>query len=80
MDATRTVRLWLANDEGLYFATQDMARAADNVYDLSVSLQAFVDDLMPELPAGIASDLLTHALGEVEWQDLASELLEDDAA
>jgi len=78
MTPTRTVNLWLANDEGLYYAARGMADAAEgDAGRLAVALQAWItEELAPDLGASMFSDLLTHALADVDWQEIADDLLE----
>jgi hypothetical protein len=88
---TWNVALWLGNDEGLYHATRDLVRDAlestsvvsgqrDKVGMVADALQSFVvDDLAPDLGASFAQDLLSSALGSVDWYEIAESLIEDDA-
>ena len=83
---TWNVKLWLDNDQGLYNAVQDMARRASNKHlsDLSGAtvmlaqeLQAFVEELLPDLGASFASDLLGWAVGQTNWYEMAQNIMED---
>lgn len=88
---TWAVNLWLANDEGLYNETRDMARAAidgdhptskywtveeSRRFNLADAIKAWVtDDLAPDLDASFASDLLGYALDQVDWHEIADSWL-----
>jgi len=82
---TWCVNLWLDNEEPLYrevteraagFArsrsTKERARAA-----LAEWLKDFVTEQAPEL-RGLWSDLLTAALSEVDWDEIAADKVSDE--
>ena len=47
-------------------------------YRLADFLKLWVtDDLAPDLGASFAADLLGYALGEVDWEEIASSILEE---
>ncbi len=47
-------------------------------YTLADSLKAWVtDDMMPDLGASLAADLLGAALSEVDWNEIAEHYLDD---
>jgi hypothetical protein len=84
---TWAVNLWLSNDEGLYYATREIAAQAlketseDNPGDatgiLAANLKDWVtDDLTPDLGATFAADLLGYALACVDWYEIAEAWLE----
>lgn len=82
---TWCVSLWLDNDEGTYLEVRELAEAEDDVNDLAQTLKAYVDDLAETTCPGsregasFVSDLLGAALSEVDWQEIASNLLEERA-
>jgi len=85
MDMTRTVNLWLANDQGLYFLTRDATYAAENAFDLEDAIREIVEqDMIFQDGGTLQNDLLTSALCEVNWrsiaQDFWSDFRDEDAA
>jgi len=79
---TWAVNLWLSNDEGLYLDTRAMVaesrRKGDPAGRLALNLQEFVDELLPDLGASFASDLLGYAVGEVDWYEIAENWLSEE--
>ena len=90
---TWNVNLWLENEEGTYHHMRELAddawersdrkpswgtRKDDAVYILSNALELFVVELNPlGDQASMFSDLLSAALHEVNWREIAVNLLED---
>src|SRR5262245_42636350 len=85
---TRTITLWLANDEGTYrywneaaeqeYESQDPddrgeTRRRNARYDLARRLKNEID--VPEGMDPMFADLLTSALQEVDWDEVADDLL-----
>lgn len=82
---TWAVNLWLTNDEGLYHAVQDLAEQAktdageskDEIWAteaevlLADALEEFIGEMTPDLGASLWSDLLTAAIGEIDWREIA---------
>ena len=80
---TWAVNLWLSNDEGLYRATQELVAATIagdegpiagsnwHVAAVAGELNEMVGELLPDLGATFAADLLGYAVGEVDWNELA---------
>jgi hypothetical protein len=75
---TWAVNLWLSNEEPLYRDLVDMARDADDADELAQSIRSYVDNMAPDLGASLWSDLLTSALGEVDWDEIAKSWWEDE--
>lgn len=79
---TWCVNLWLGNEEPLYREALDYAKwhadkSADPRNGLASSLKRWVcDDLSPDLGASFPADLLSYALGEVDWYEIADAWLE----
>lgn len=92
MNNTRTVRLWLGNDEALYRTVQVLAGialedAAENEThgptarntacdDLAAGLRQLVEDSSP-VAAGMWQDLIASALDSIDFDEIAKELLDD---
>jgi hypothetical protein len=75
---TWNVKLWLDNEPGTYDLQQEMAEAAEkDASDLANALRDFVTENMPDLDASMYSDLLTAAIGEVNWHEMAEAIIED---
>jgi hypothetical protein len=88
---TWCVALWLDNDESLYNWVREAAQEAvqdakDNpsqylkprenrIYLLSERIKSAVEEWTPELE-GMWSDLMSAALSEVEWREIAEAQLE----
>ena len=83
---TWCVNLWLSNEEPLYREALERVREAAEVAETHTTpkrveagdaLREWVTlDLVPELGASFASDLLGWALGQVDWMEIADGWLE----
>lgn len=87
---TWAVKLWMDNEEGSqrYWAVRtsdawDEAEADGTftrkeraVLDLADDLKAEHEETLPDLD-GFAADLLNAAFGEVDWHEIAENLLDD---
>ena len=77
---TWAVSLWLDNEEPLYRETRAMARKVHGryrQYDLATSLKALVVHCAPGLGATLFADLLTHAIHQANYDEIAKSLLEE---
>jgi len=83
---TWNVKLWLDNDQGLYHMQHEMAEDARKNHGqrteqgyLADAIKEFVTDpengLIPDLGATLAADLLGAALSEVNWYEIAENIL-----
>lgn len=73
---TWAVNLWLTDDEGIYECIKEWAREAlqqdiDNRSSAADHIKKFVDEMMPEMKPSLFSDLLQHAIGRVDWHEIA---------
>lgn len=77
---THLFRLWFWNEQGtIDYWTE---RAADILHEdddyprvtIADAIREEYEDAAPELD-GVFADLLTYALGNVDWHDLADELI-----
>lgn len=79
---TWNVALWLGNDEGSYLMVRHMARdARKDEYPagaLATMIEAEVKDSAPDLGASMFADLLGAALSEVDWYEIAQNVLSED--
>lgn len=73
--ATWATALWIDNDAGLYHERTDivrrMLRKDAETYEVAEVLKNWIGELAPDLGATLWADLLTAAIGEVNWQELA---------
>jgi len=86
---TWAVALWIDNDEGSYRERQELARQYErdeddpdseaDVAGYADAIKEWVErDMVPDLGASLASDLLGAALSEVNWREIAESWLEHD--
>lgn len=73
---TWVTKLWMDNDEGSYRYWAEQARHAD-IASLARMIEEEHDEAAPAT-TGIFADLLTHALGRVNWEEIAESLIEDN--
>ena len=78
---TWLVNLWLQNEPGTEDDCRVISRREINkggsAYSLGEELKHYVEDLMPDLGASMAADLLSAALGNVDWREIAEHYMED---
>ena len=87
---TWAVALWLNNDQGTYNLVRDMARearesdrattgyvGADAAVVLADALEDMVKTDMPEMGASMYADLLNAAVSEVNWYEIAQNILSE---
>lgn len=82
---TWVTKLWMDNDQGSSEYWNDIAKQAledadcdkdDAANTLAQMLEDSHDETMPELD-GVYADLMNHALGQVDWREIADNLLSD---
>jgi len=74
---TWAVNLWMDNEEGSQSYWRDLARSyarRDDVYGLSKMIQSEHEEALPDLN-GFAADLLNGAMSEVNWYEIAQNLM-----
>jgi hypothetical protein len=88
---TWSVALWIDNNQGSYSLSRSIAQdawdeaKADRIltreerarYDLSEALKNWIEEGSPLDDASLYSDLLSTALSEVNWDEIASHYLDE---
>lgn len=81
---TWAVCLWLDNDEALYHEAREIVarrrgwRGAGGWQRLAGDdLESWIGEMAPKVE-GLFADLLTHALGEVDWAEVAASRIDED--
>lgn len=78
---TWVVKLWLDNEQSTYFEVTGHAKEAIEAetqrYEFADWLKGYVEEMMPDLEASLASDLLRGALSDVDWFEIADAYLND---
>lgn len=74
---TWAVKLWMDNDEPLYRWAQEGTKGARSAFDLADTLKDALTEQAPELD-GLWGDLLTGAMQDVNWLEIAESLIEDN--
>ncbi len=76
---TWLVALWIDNDQFTQEQLHEMAETIPDrdAYDLSLQIEAWVtNDMIPDLGATLAADLVSGALSEVNWREIAENAIE----
>jgi len=71
---TWLVNLWLNNDEGLYIQTIYTIRHAREEQE-TTKVEELIRDMLPA--GGLAGDLISYALSQVNWQEIVDGMDED---
>lgn len=81
---TWNVNLWIDNDEGMYSTVRDRAReivrSEDDKDDAATELANYIENLHEEIKPqveGTFADLLSAALAEVNWREIAEHHVDD---
>lgn len=76
---TWAVCLWLDNEQDSQREAKRIANKSWSKYDNESALKTWVrEDLMPDLGASLASDLLNGALSEVNWSEVQEHFQNED--
>ena len=73
---TWLVWVWLENDFALYEYCQDLKRSTSDIREIAEDLKSLIEDAKPQ-SSDLWGDLIDSALGEVDWREIATNLLED---
>lgn len=75
---TWATALWLDNEEGSQYEASRIVRH-NNIDDGSAAgaLKEWVEEMRPDEPASLFSDLLTSAMQEIDWQEIAEHFKDD---
>ena len=75
---TWVVKLWMNNEPGPqeYWSEQAQAYVDDSPHGLAEQLRREHEDILPDLK-GFAADLLSAAMSEVNWHEIAESLIND---
>lgn len=76
---TWCANIWLTNDEYTDRESRRIAHGAIDVRAAADALEAYAEDMLPDLGATFAADLLQSAFGEIDWDELAESFREDMA-
>ena len=74
--ATWLVKLWIDNEQAMYFHWQDEAQNADSSNQLAKDIERYYQDNSPQC-SGLFSDLLNTILADVNWHEIAKSLIND---
>ena len=82
---TWAAALWIDNEQSSYFyfreQVAEVKAETDNKdeqrYNLAERVKEFIEENAPEIPASVYSDLLGFALGEIDYNEISANMLED---
>lgn len=77
---TWVTALWMENEQNDYQATRELASEykSQEVYLLADALKEYVNENMINTDrAGLAADLVNAALSEVDWMEIAQNLVDE---
>jgi fructosamine-3-kinase len=73
---TWLVWVWLENDAALYSYCQEIKAESQDVREIADSIKQMIEDAKPQ-SSDLWGDLIDSALAEVDWKEIATNLLED---
>ena len=82
---TWAAALWIDNDQGSYNyfreEVQQIRRETEDKdeqrYNLAECVKEYIEENAPEIQASMYSDLLSFALSEIDYNEIAENMLED---
>lgn len=77
---TWATKLWMDNDQSSYNYFNEMAQETEDVYTLSEQIKEHFEENNPlnEMQASVYHDLMSAALSEVNWHEIAESLKDDN--
>ena len=76
---TWCVNLWLTNEEESSLELTAIVRDAEDLGQASQIIKEWVEEMLPDLGASFAADLLGAAVGAVNWYEIAENHKEDES-
>lgn len=82
---TWAAALWIDNEESTYKYFKELVAEIreeetdenEIKYRLENAIKEFIEDNAPEIPASLYSDLLGYAMQDINYYEIASNMLED---
>lgn len=68
---TWNVSLWIDNDQGMQSYLIQLAEEATDINELSNTIKDWILEEQPDLGCSMWSDLLSAAISEVDWYEIA---------
>jgi len=76
---TSEVAVWIDNDSGLLEYVHDLGRENKDNAAFADAIKELIEDMVPELEVSLFSVLLSSAIGEIDWYELADAYLKEIA-
>jgi hypothetical protein len=78
---TWCAKLWIDNDQGLYYTIQEVAKQyikdKNHIYTLSNFVKDTLEEGMPEIDASLYSDLLNTSFSQINFYEIAESICDD---
>ena len=73
---TWLVWVWIENDFSLYEYCQELKQSTSDTREIADSIKQLIEEAKPQSD-DLWGDLISSALGEVSWREIAENLLEE---